>query len=449
MKSERVDNENFALSEKNNLKAIINCSIYDFNSYRENQYILFNESIHEVGCMKEFKYDGALQIHDAKNNLIMPGLVNCHSHIYSAFARGLSVPFGPKNFQDILDQLWWKLDSKLDEEATYYSALIFGMDCIRNGVTTLIDHHASGKVIKGSLNSLENAICGKLNLKGIFCFETSDRFDIDMCIEENLNYSALKHENSAGLFGLHASMTLCNETLKKISEYSKKVPIHIHIAESIDDVCDCRKKYDCSIIERLNKYNLIKKNSLLAHCVHINSYEADVIKQNGAFIVVNPTSNMNNAVGFPNMKLFMEKDLPIIIGNDGLGANMTREYLNLAFGSKLKLNSPTSYELDDLCKSIKYGYEYANKILNKNIGKIESSYSSDFIEISYNYGTEINKDNILGHIFFGVFDNFTPKAVWSNGVQVLREYELNFNYVEIYKRACEVSKRIWCAVGGD
>lgn len=449
MRRDGVYDIDFNLNKENKIKAIINCNIYDFNSYKENQYIIFDETIREIGCMEEFKYRDNLEIYDVKNNLIIPGLVNCHSHIYSAFARGLQVPFAPKNFQDILDQLWWKLDSKLDEEATYYSAMIFGMDCIRNGVTTLIDHHASGQIIRGSLNSLESAICRDLNLKGIFCFETSDRFNIDECIEENVSYSTLKNSNSARLFGLHASMSLSSDTLKKVSELSKEMPVHMHIAESMDDVKDCKRKYNSSIIERLNKYGLIRKNSLLAHCIHINSTEAEIIKENCGVIVVNPTSNMNNAVGFPNMKLFMEKDIPVIIGNDGLGANITREYLNIVFGSKLKLNSPIAYGIEELRKSIIYGYKYTSKILKKNIGKIESGYSSDFIAIPYNYGTTISKDNILGHIFFGVFDNFTPKDVWSNGIQLLRDYELNFNYREIYKEACKVSKKIWFAVGGD
>lgn len=449
MKSYGVYDKNLNFNEENKLKAIVNCNIYDFNSYRENQYILFDEVIREVAPMENFNYSGKLPIYDAKNNLIIPGLVNCHSHIYSAFARGLNIPFHPENFQDILDQLWWKLDSKLDEEGVYYSAMSFGMDCIRNGVTTIIDHHASGKIIKGSLNALESAICRSLNLKGIFCFETSDRFNIDDCIEENLEYTALNHMNSAGLFGLHASMSLCDETLRKVSQHMGHIPIHIHIAESKDDVEDCKFKYDSSIIERLNKYGLIKSNSLLAHCVHINNYDAEIIKEKGAIIVVNPTSNMNNAVGFPNMRLFMEKYIPVIIGNDGLGANITREYLNIAFGTKLKLGSPSSYGIDDLCKSIRQGYEYVSTILNKNIGLIDNGYSADIIVIPYNSGTEVNEKNILSHIFFGVFDNFTPKDVWSNGVKVLKDYDLNFNYEEINREVRNVSKKIWYAVGGD
>jgi cytosine/adenosine deaminase-related metal-dependent hydrolase len=102
------------------LKALINASIYDFHSYHENSYVLFEDDIKEVGSMANFK--GADEVFDCRGSVIMPGLVNCHTHIYSTFSRGMNVPFNPRNFMDILEQLWWKLDSKLDCGDVYSSA---------------------------------------------------------------------------------------------------------------------------------------------------------------------------------------------------------------------------------------------------------------------------------------------------------------------------------------
>jgi len=169
--------------------------------------------------MKSFK--GASQIIDAKKNLVLPGFAVGHTHIYSTFARGLNLPFNPLNFKDILNQLWWKLDSKLGERENYYSALISGIEFIKNGVTTVIDHHASGLQIKGSLKTLKNALCDEIGLRGIFCFETSDRFNIDECIEENLDFLCTRSEMHAGIFGLHASLSLSDDTLEKISKLYK------------------------------------------------------------------------------------------------------------------------------------------------------------------------------------------------------------------------------------
>jgi cytosine/adenosine deaminase-related metal-dependent hydrolase len=196
------------------LKAIINACIYDFHNYKQNCYILFDKEIIEVGHMQDFK--GGDEIYDARGCIIMPGLTNCHTHIYSTFSRGMSIPFNPKNFKEILEQLWWKLDSKLDKNDIYLSGLVYGIDCIKSGVTSIIDHHASGLSIRGSLQELKRSICDELGLRGIFCFETSDRFDVDECIEENIEFSRQRTESSAGVFGMHASMSLSDGTLEKI-----------------------------------------------------------------------------------------------------------------------------------------------------------------------------------------------------------------------------------------
>lgn len=79
------------------MKALINANIYDFKNFERDCYIIFDKDIEEIGPMKEFK--GAEEIYDCKNSIVMPGLINCHTHIYSTFARGMNVPFSPKTLK--------------------------------------------------------------------------------------------------------------------------------------------------------------------------------------------------------------------------------------------------------------------------------------------------------------------------------------------------------------
>lgn len=95
------------------------------------------------------------EVIDGYGYILMPSLVNAHSHIYSTFARGLSLDYDPQNFMDILKQLWWKLDRQLGNECNYASGIVHSIDTVKNGVTTLIDHHASGRDIRGSLSVLK------------------------------------------------------------------------------------------------------------------------------------------------------------------------------------------------------------------------------------------------------------------------------------------------------
>lgn len=423
------------------MKALTNACIYDFHNLKKDCYVLFDSEIEEVGSMMDFK--GAEDVFDCSGCIVMPSLTNCHTHIYSTFSRGMDAPFNPKTFKDILAQLWWKLDSQLNANSVYLSGLVYGMDLIRSGVTAVIDHHASGLVIKGSLNSLRDALCSKVGLRGVFCFETSDRFNIDDCIEENMDFAEENTQNYAGLFGMHASMSLSEDTLKKISQFIRNTPIHIHVAESLEDEEDCMSRYGMSIVERLDKYSLLNKNSILAHCVHINENEAALIRERGCFVAVNPTSNMNNAVGLADFDLFRRNKIKCMVGNDGLGANITRDYQNTLYAFKNRIGSPTGVGLNDLIGMIDNGYEYIGNALNIKIGRFQKGYKADMISISYNPPTPMDGSNMGGHLFFGIFDNFHPRCVWVSGKCLMKDYKLTQSIGGVYESARDEAREVW------
>ena len=406
------------------MKAIINARIYDYDKYIENGYVVFDKKIVKVGEMKSFKNDG-YQLIDAKGQMLLPNFVCAHSHIYSIFARGLALPFNPKNFQDILDQMWWKLDSQIDNEITYYSGIAAGSEFLLNGVTTIIDHHASGTEIIGSLTSLKKALNNTLHMRSILCFESSDRYPIRDCIKENMSFANKNHtEFVSGLFGMHASMSLSDSSLKLISKKLNNTPIHIHVAESDMDENDCLEKYGTNIISRLDKYNLINKDSLIVHGVFMNDEELDIIKNRGAYIVVNTTSNLNNAVGIPDIKKYMEHNIPVMIGNDGLSSSMATEYLNAMYLTHLKNSNPTAMNIGHIFDIINNAYSYVGRRLGINIGKIREGYVSDFMLIPYTPFTEMNSNNAFGHVFYGLFPNFRPNDVFVGGNRLVKNGEL-------------------------
>ena len=406
------------------MKALINVRIFDYQNYIENGYVVFDKKIVKVGKMSEFKNEGYSLI-DGKGQLLLPNFVCAHSHIYSIFARGLALPFNPKNFQDILDQMWWKLDSQIDNEITYYSGIAAGSEFLLNGVTTIIDHHASGTDILGSLSSLKKALNNDLHLRSILCFETSDRYLVDECIKENISFMNKNHtDHVSGLFGMHASMSLSEETLKKISRKLKDRPIHIHVAESDMDEADSMNKYGMNIVTRLNKHHLVNEDSLIVHGVHISDDELKIVKENKAYMVVNTTSNMNNAVGIPDIKKYLDYKIPVMIGNDGLSSSMATEYLNAFYLTRLRNNSPTSINLGDIVDIINNAYDYVGRRLGINIGKIKTDYVADFMLVPYTPFTEMNSSNSFGHVFFGLYPNFKPVDVYVDGTRLVRNGEL-------------------------
>jgi len=423
--------------------AFINAKVYDFNQFREDQYVIFDESILEVGNMSEF-IDENYEIIDCKDHLVLPSFVVGHTHIYSTFARGMSVPFHPTNFQEILDQLWWKMDRHLDNEMNYYSGIVSATDFMKNGVTSVIDHHASGKDIKGSLEMLKKAVTKDAGLRGLFCFETSDRFDVDACIKENLSFIENNHSNVArGLFGMHASLSLSEETLRKISKVIKNHPIHIHVAESLMDQEDSLKKYNERVIERLDRHGLLNEDSIITHALYVNDEELDIIKKRKCVIALNVNSNMNNSVGLPEYIRFKEKGIPVIIGNDGISSSITSEYLTLYYSMHLKDGSPLEFGLGDLLDIINNTYDYVNRNLGAKLGRVEVGYNGDLLTIPYIAPTALNEGNALGHLFFGLFNSFKPNNVFCRGVKVVGDYKIRNELTKKYREAKKYADKLW------
>ena len=118
---------------------------------------------------------GGHEVIDAQGKLLMPALINCHTHLYSTLARGISLPGrAPRNFPEILKKLWWRLDRALNLDDVYYSALVGLIDSAKCGVGTLVDHHSSPNACAGSLDRIEQAF-REVGLRGVLCYETSDR----------------------------------------------------------------------------------------------------------------------------------------------------------------------------------------------------------------------------------------------------------------------------------
>ena len=252
------------------------------------------------------KYPSAEFI-DAKGGVIMPGLINTHNHIYSAMSRGISIKgYNPKGFLDILDGMWWTIDRNLTLEGTRYSAAATYIDCIKNGCTTIFDHHASFGEIPGSLFAIAEE-SRKYGIRSCLCYETSDRDGEEKCdqaIKENVDFiNYCERDDSdmlAGMFGMHAQFTLSDKTLDKCaSALPGDAGYHIHVAEGIEDLHDCLHKYGKRIVDRLMDHNILGPHTILGHCIYVNDHEMDLIKDTDTMVVHNPESNMGNADSAP------------------------------------------------------------------------------------------------------------------------------------------------------
>ncbi len=430
------------------MKTLIHATSYDFAQYKEDQYITFDETILSTGLMKDYIPQGEETI-DCQGHLVLPGFCLLHTHIYSTFARGLVLPTQIKTFQDTLDQIWWKLDRNLDLSMVYHSGIVFAHQALRHGITTLFDHHASGAIL-GSLDALNQAVVKTAGMRGCFCFETSDRFSIPECIEENQTFYQ-RHQDafSRGMFGLHSSLSLSDETLLEVKKQLREMPIHIHVAESSYEQAMAQHHHHKRAVERLEEFSLIQPHSLLVHGLFLSENEKKILKHRQAHVVVNPTSNQNNGVGFPTPIELNNEGIPVLIGNDGMSQAITPEYKSLYLLTKLKHFSPEAYSLDDLKSSIIQGYAYTSQCFNIQVGRIQSGYHSDLQIIPYDYPTPLNQENIMGHLVYGMFDDWRPRDVLIQGIFRLRNGQNEVLLETLYHQAKASAVACWNKIKED
>lgn len=430
------------------MKTIIHARIYDHDTYIEDGFVTFDETIRRVGGMDDYSSSGETVI-DAGGDLVMPSFVTMHTHVYSTFARGLSLPFHPKDFLDILKQMWWTIDAGLTGDMIYHSAIVSAAEHALHGVTTMFDHHASGE-IAGSLKRLKQGIVDTVGLRGAFCFETSDRFDVDACIEENLKgLSMFDDSRSRAFFGLHASLTLSDETLKKVSDAFSGAPIHIHVAESSMDQEDAVKKSGKRAIERLDEHGLIQPGSLIVHGLYLNDDELDLLKQRGAIVVVNPSSNMNNGVGLPIGTKLRDRGIPMVLGNDGLSPSIADGLKTMHESMHLRDQSPNPFGLEDLRSMIDEAYAVTGRTFDIRIGRLAPGYQADLLTIPYIPPTPMNRNNAFAHLYYGLFHAFRPRHVFAGGRQIVADHHLKKTIENQVRQSRAYAQKLWDAIGKD
>jgi putative selenium metabolism protein SsnA len=398
------------------------------------------------------KYPDA-EYYNLEHRLLIPGFLNAHMHLYSTFARGMSIKgSAPSNFKEILEKLWWKLDKNLSsEDEIYFSSLIPLIEGIRCGTTGIIDHHASFGLISGSLDIVEKAVLD-IGVRSVLCYETSDRWGkelSDLAIKENVRFieKSQKERNSliAATFGLHASLTLSNSTLEKCSDEAQRLNtgFHIHVAEGIEDVQDSLDKSGKRVVNRLNDFGIISDKTLAIHCIHIAEEEIQILAKNRTMVVHNPESNMNNAVGIAPLMEMYKEGVKIGLGTDGYTPSMLESVKVAYILPKLGYKDPrVGNELIEnmILHNNRFFFE---KFYNNDLGVIKKGAFADLVILDYFPPTPLNETNFFYHMIFGIRAN-NINSVMVNGDFVLKEKQFTkIDEIEIYSKARKVSRKFW------
>jgi len=394
--------------------------------------LIDGDTIREVGEARSLaeRYPTAERF-DARGQLAMPGGICAHTHFYGAYSRGMGIPGpAPKNFPEILERLWWPLDKSLDREAVRFSALVCLVDAIKHGTTTLIDHHASPNFIDGSLDVIADAV-EESGLRAVLCYEVTDRDGPDKAragIAENVRFlrAARMRPLVAATFGLHASLTLTDETLRACVEAASGLDtgFHIHVAEHEADEEDSLRKAGKRVVERLDSFGILGPKTIVAHAVHVNAAERAILKNTGTWVSHQPRSNMNNAVGAAALDAMFAEGIALALGNDGFSNTMWAEWKAAYLLHKVANRDPRLAPGDMIAQiATANNARLASSFFPQKVGALVPGAAADVILVDYRPFTPLNAGNLPWHILFGFESSMVTTTIVA-GKMLMRDRAL-------------------------
>ncbi|MDZ4764621.1 MAG: putative aminohydrolase SsnA [Chloroflexota bacterium] len=409
--------------------------------------------IADIGATRdlEARYPADERI-DARGQIVMPGSICAHTHFYGAFARGLAIPGDPpRDFPEILSRLWWNLDKALDKDAVRLSALVCLVDAIKHGTTTLFDHHASPNFISGSLDVIADAV-DHAGLRAVLCYEVTDRDGKEKAnagIEENVRFirHSMNRARVRGTFGLHASLSLSDPTLQACKDAHPNRGFHIHVAEHEADEADSLEKYHMRVVDRLKIFDMVDDQTIVAHAVHIDERERDLLAQTGTWVTHQPRSNMNNAVGAMRLDDFLMNGLAdrLCLGNDGFSNAMWDEWKAAYLLHKVVNRDPRRANGADIAHMAAVNNARLTDVFfpGKSVGRLIVGAAADIIMVDYHPFTPLTEGNLPWHILFG-FESSMITTTMVDGRVLMRDRQLlTLDEAAIAAEARALAPEVW------
>ena len=388
---------------------------------------------------------------DARGGVIMPAFINAHTHIYSALARGLSIKGNnPTNFYEVLDGTWWAIDRKLTLKGTKASADALYIDCIKQGVTTVFDHHASYCEIPGSLFQIAES-AKQFGIRSCLCYEVSDRDGEEKCLQaiaENADFIAeceqRKDPMLAAMFGGHALFTISDKTFDRMVEANNgRTGYHIHVSEGMNDVYDSLQNYGRRPVQRLQDHGILGPKTILGHCIHVNTAEMEIIKETGTMVVNNPESNMGNAIGICPVLQLYKRGILLGMGTDAYTNDML-ESLKVALCSQRSQNCLPNVgwcEVTDML--FKNNAKIGAKYFPDQLGVLKAGAAADIIVMDYKPFTPFSDANIDGHMIFGMTGRQCQTTIAAGKTLMLDRQLVGIDEEAENAHILEAAKKLW------
>jgi cytosine/adenosine deaminase-related metal-dependent hydrolase len=325
---------------------------------------------------------------DARDEVVIPGLVNCHTHMYALPIRGAPLSAAPESFYEALVDIWWQVDEAFTMEDARLSALGSCVEMLEGGVTAFCDNYSGPNTLPGALDAVAEGVAAT-PIRGLITFEQTARNSEDEAmagLDENSRFvrdGQQEYDRVAGHYCLHTLFTNTESVVEATVERAREDgrPVQIHLEEGLVDVHRSIEEYGKRPVPALEEMGLLDADVIAAHCVHSTETELEILADHDVAVAHNPYSNINNAVGIANVEKMEHEEMTIGIGDDGWDPDMFETMRSAVGIHKLKQNNPSGF---DMAKALEWATIGSAAVMGMadEVGSIEPGKRGDFATLS-------------------------------------------------------------------
>ena len=267
---------------------------------------------------KPFEAEETFEVIDAKDRLVMPGLINMHTHAYMTLMRNYAddVDFGEWLFNRVMP-----VEDNLPKEVAYWTSMLAFTEMIRTGTTCFVDMHMYCRQSPmAARDAGMRAYIGRGLVGEDLYTDGASRFREAMEEKEEFESETIRF-----ILSPHAIYSCSPHLYRQVAEKSRELGIlrQTHLSESVTEVKNCLEKYGATPVRVLADSGFLDENTILAHCVHLQGDDMDVLQKSGVSVVTNPASNAKLGNGFAPAVQMAERGINLCVGTDGAASNNT------------------------------------------------------------------------------------------------------------------------------
>ncbi|MDR3587367.1 MAG: amidohydrolase [Desulfosporosinus sp.] len=385
------------------------------------------------------------RILDLPNDVVMPGLVNTHTHAAMTLLRSYAddLPLMPW-----LNEKVWPFEEKLTEEDIYWGTSLALCEMIRSGTTTMLDMYVSmDQVAEAVLKAGTRAVLSR----GLI----GNGPNGERALQENIDLVQRYHGAGKGrvnvMFGPHAPYTCSGEYLRKVKVEADRlgVGIHIHVAETREEINIIREQYGKTPVQWLDELGLFEGHVVAAHCVHLTPEDMEILAIRHVCVAHNAESNMKLNSGTAPIIELRAKGVVVGIGTDGASSNnnldLFGEMRSAAFQQKLRVDSTVlpAYEVLEMAT-----VGGAQTLGLKDVGKLAPGFKADLITIDMDQPHFYPRFSVPAHLVYVAHAGDVRSVIVDGKILMEERKVLTMDVKKVCQEAETRAKRISTELNG-